>query len=81
MELDFVNDTQTQEMEDDGASVLFHNLFSHTCVRRVGDPEFHQKTEKKKEKRPHQTQSGRKNYCECSFIFLYFCYFLSFFSK
>lgn len=40
MELDFVNDTQTQEVEDDGASALLDNLFSHRCVRRVGDPEF-----------------------------------------
>lgn len=39
VELDFVIDTQTQEVEDDGASVLFNNLFSHRCVRRVVDPE------------------------------------------
>lgn len=40
VKLDFVNDTQTQEVEDDGAYVLFDNFFSHRSVRRVDDPEF-----------------------------------------
>lgn len=69
---------QAQEVEDGGASVLFDYLFSYGCVGQEGDPEYKKERGEKNEKRPDQTQTGWKIYCECSgsFFVSLFLFFL-----